>query len=51
MTDRTRCIILNIPGNPSGVVLSPEELEDVANLALEADAYLLWDDTYAPAHL
>ena len=47
VTDRTRCIILNIPGNPSGVMLSPGELEDVANLALEADAYLLWDDTYA----
>ena len=47
VTDRTRAIILNIPGNPSGVVLSPGELEDVAQLALEADAYLLWDDTYA----
>ena len=47
VTDRTRAIILNIPGNPSGVMLSPGELEDVAQLALEADAYLLWDDTYA----
>ena len=47
VTDRTRAIILNIPGNPSGVVLSPRELEDVAQLALEADAYLLWDDTYS----
>lgn len=47
ITDRTRLIILNIPGNPSGVVLPPAELEAVANLALEADAYLMWDDTYA----
>ena len=47
ITDRTRAIILNIPGNPSGVVLSPRELEEVAQLAREADAYLLWDDTYA----
>ena len=47
ITDRTRLIILNIPGNPSGVVLPPAELEAVANLALEADTYLLWDDTYA----
>lgn len=47
VTERTRCIIFNIPGNPSGVVLSPGELEAVAQLALEADAYLLWDDTYA----
>ena len=47
VSDRTRCIIFNIPGNPSGVMLSPGELEAVAELALEADAYLLWDDTYA----
>lgn len=47
VTGRTRCIIFNIPGNPSGVVLSAGELEAVAELALEADAYLLWDDTYA----
>ena len=47
VTDRTRLIILNIPGNPSGVVLPPDELEAVAKLALDADAYLLWDDTYA----
>ena len=47
VSDATSAIILNIPGNPSGVVLSPRELEEVAALALEADAYLLWDDTYA----
>ena len=47
ITGSTRAIILNIPGNPSGVVLSPHELEEVAELALEADAWLLWDDTYA----
>ncbi len=47
VSDSTRAIILNIPGNPSGVVLSPEELEAVARLAAGADAWLLWDDTYA----
>ena len=47
VTERTRCILFNIPGNPSGVVLSAAELEAVAELAREADAYLLWDDTYA----
>ncbi len=45
--DHTRLIILNIPGNPSGIVLSPAELVDVARLTAEADAYLMWDDTYA----
>ncbi len=45
--ERTRLIILNIPGNPFGVVLAPEELLEVARLAADADAYLLWDDTYA----
>ncbi len=47
VTDRTRVIILNIPGNPSGVVLDPGELEDMAALAESCGAFLLWDDTYA----
>lgn len=47
VSENTRAIILNVPGNPSGVVLSPPELEEVARLALEADAWLVWDDTYA----
>ncbi len=47
VNERTRLIILNVPGNPSGVMPSPAELVDVARLAAEADAYLMWDDTYA----
>lgn len=47
VSERTRLIILNVPGNPSGVVLSPDELIAVARLAAEADAWLMWDDTYA----
>ncbi len=47
VTDRTRVILLNVPSNPSGVALDPRELEELAELAQEADAILLWDDTYA----
>lgn len=47
LSERTRVIILNVPGNPSGVVLSPAELEDIASLADRAGAIVLWDDTYA----
>ncbi len=47
VTDRTRVILLNVPGNPSGVVLDPGELDALAALASEAGAVLLWDDTYS----
>ncbi len=42
----TRAIILNVPGNPTGGSLSRTGLERVARVAREADAWLIWDDTY-----
>jgi aspartate aminotransferase len=44
---KTRLIILNSPNNPTGGVLSREDLEAVAEIALECDAWVLADEIYS----
>ncbi|MSP12406.1 MAG: pyridoxal phosphate-dependent aminotransferase [Chloroflexi bacterium] len=46
VTDRTRLIILNSPGNPTGGVLSLEDLAAVAEVAVERDIPVLSDEIY-----
>jgi aspartate aminotransferase len=46
MTPRTKMVILNSPGNPSGSVYSREELEAIVNVAAEEDIYILADEIY-----
>src|SRR5574341_711963 len=43
---RTRAIILCTPNNPTGRVLSRAELEGIARLCLEHDAYAVTDEIY-----
>jgi aminotransferase len=45
-TARTRGIVLNTPGNPSGKVLSRAELLTVGELALERELFLFTDEVY-----
>ncbi len=44
---RTRLIILNSPGNPTGGILSERTLEHVAQVARDADCWVLSDEIYA----
>jgi aspartate/methionine/tyrosine aminotransferase len=46
VTDRTRLIILNSPQNPTGGVLTREDLEVVAEAARERDIAVLSDEIY-----
>ena len=46
MTPRTKMIILNSPGNPSGSIYSREELEALIEVAAEEDIYILSDEIY-----
>lgn len=46
INDRTRLIIINSPHNPSGSVLSAEDLEILANLVRDRDIYILSDEVY-----
>lgn len=43
---KTRLIILNSPGNPTGAVCTPEELVAIARVAERFDAYVLTDEIY-----
>ena len=45
-SDRTRAIIVNTPNNPTGRVFSREELEKIAILCQEFDAYAITDEVY-----
>jgi aspartate/methionine/tyrosine aminotransferase len=47
ITPRTKLLILNSPGNPTGGVLNREEIETVAKLAVEHDLIVLADEIYA----
>jgi aspartate aminotransferase len=46
MTPRTKMVILNSPGNPSGSVYTREELDAIVNVAAEEDIYILSDEIY-----
>ena len=46
VTPRTRLIILNSPQNPTGSVLTQEDLAVIAQSALEAEAMVLSDEIY-----
>ncbi|WP_432491822.1 pyridoxal phosphate-dependent aminotransferase [Kineococcus auxinigenes] len=43
---RTRLVLLNTPHNPTGTVLTREELAAVAELAVEHDALVVTDEVY-----
>ncbi len=46
ITPRTRAIIINSPGNPSGKIFSRAELEQIAEIAIAADLFVLTDEIY-----
>lgn len=46
ITPKTRAIIVNTPGNPSGKVFTRAELEQIAALAREFDLYVITDEIY-----
>ncbi len=45
-TPRTRAIVLNYPGNPTGRVASQKQLEEIAEFAEEKDLIVLSDEIY-----
>ncbi|AXI72470.1 MULTISPECIES: pyridoxal phosphate-dependent aminotransferase [Streptomyces] len=46
ITPRTRLLLLNSPHNPTGAVLTPEELSGIAALAVEHDLLVVTDEVY-----
>ncbi|MCU1308048.1 MAG: L-aspartate aminotransferase apoenzyme [Acidobacteriaceae bacterium] len=46
ITDRTKAIILNTPGNPSGAVMDPNEMRELVRLAHSRGIYVICDECY-----
>ncbi|MFI6933914.1 pyridoxal phosphate-dependent aminotransferase [Streptomyces sp. NPDC050287] len=46
VTDRTRLLLINTPHNPTGTVLTREELATIAELAVERDLLVVTDEVY-----
>jgi aminotransferase len=47
LTERTKAIILGYPSNPTGRVMSREELEAVADLLKKRDLFIISDEIYS----
>jgi aminotransferase len=47
LNENTRCIVLPYPSNPTGVSLTYDELEDIANLLKDQDIFVLSDEIYS----
>ena len=43
---KTKAIIINTPSNPTGNVLSRKTLEEIADIAIDNDVYILSDEAY-----
>ena len=46
ISDKTKAIVCINPGNPTGLELTPEEMETVADFAIEHDLWLIADEAY-----
>lgn len=46
INDKTRLIILNFPHNPTGAILSTDDLDKLADLVRDTECYLLSDEVY-----
>src|ERR1035438_7800757 len=46
ITPKTKLIILNSPSNPSGAVMSPEDMAEIIKLAHQRDIWVISDECY-----
>ncbi len=46
VTDRTRMIVLNSPHNPTGSILTADDIREIARIAVERDLVVLADEIY-----
>lgn len=47
VTDKTKVLILPFPNNPTGAVMTREDLKDIAEVCLEKDIFVISDEIYA----
>ena len=46
ITPKTKAMILNNPSNPTGMMYSRKELEEIAKVCVEQDIYVIYDEIY-----
>ena len=46
INEKTKCLILNTPNNPTGAVYSEEEIKAIAKIAEENNIYVISDEIY-----
>ena len=46
VTEKTKAILINTPGNPSGKVFTIEELKTISEFAIENDLFVFTDEIY-----
>nr|WP_304413255.1 pyridoxal phosphate-dependent aminotransferase [Sporosarcina sp. ZBG7A] len=46
ITSKTKALILNSPGNPTGMVYTEEELKEIAKVCKEHDIWIISDEIY-----
>ena len=47
LNEKTRCIVLPYPSNPTGVTLSEDELKEIAKLVRDKNIFILSDEIYS----
>ena len=47
ITDKTKILILSYPNNPTGAIMTREDLEPIAEIIKEKDLYVISDEIYA----
>ena len=47
ITSKTKAVFLSFPNNPTGAIMTKEDLEEIAPLILKNDLYVISDEIYA----
>lgn len=47
ITEKTKILVLPFPNNPTGAVMSRKDLEEIAEVIIEKDLYVLSDEIYS----
>ena len=47
ISDKTKVLILPFPNNPTGAIMEYRDLEEIANIIIEKDIYVMSDEIYA----
>lgn len=47
ITDKTKVLVLPFPNNPTGAILEKKDLEDIAEVCIERDIFVISDEIYS----